>query len=74
MRHLLTIATILFAASADFSGNGLGLSIVKHIAELHGGTLDIKPTASGTGVLLQVVLPLCILTAGERVMLPRSIT
>ncbi|MCF8200123.1 MAG: GHKL domain-containing protein, partial [Sulfuritalea sp.] len=32
------------SATADFSGSGLGLSIVKRIAELHGGALDIKHT------------------------------
>ncbi|MCF8199954.1 MAG: hypothetical protein K9J42_14405, partial [Sulfuritalea sp.] len=54
------------SATADFSGSGLGLSIVKRIAELHGGALDIKHTESGSGVLLQVELPLCRQTASDR--------
>ena len=49
------------SASADFSsplGSGLGLSIVKRIVELHGGTLDIATPAAGRGVSLIVSLPL----------------
>ena len=45
-------------ASADSSGSGLGLSIVKRITELHGGTLDIAAGYSGTGVSLTMRLPL----------------
>jgi signal transduction histidine kinase len=48
------------SASADFSsslGSGLGLSIVKRIVELHGGTLDIATPAGGSGVSLIVSLP-----------------
>ena len=48
-------------ASADFSpspGSGLGLSIVKRIVGLHGGTLDIATPAAGSGVSLIVSLPL----------------
>jgi two-component system sensor histidine kinase QseC len=49
-------------ASADFedssAGSGLGLSIVRRITELHGGTICIDSPASGQGALLQVTLPL----------------
>ncbi|MFA4968487.1 MAG: ATP-binding protein [Sulfuritalea sp.] len=44
-------------ATPDSSGSGLGLSIVKRIVELHGGTLDIGPAAVGKGVALLVHLP-----------------
>ncbi len=54
------------SASADFSGSGLGLSIVRRIAELHGGSVDIKPGVSGTGVLSQLDLPLDSLATGAR--------
>lgn len=51
------------AASGDTathtsSGSGLGLSIVKRITELHGGTLDIVTAAAGGGISLLVRLPL----------------
>lgn len=55
------------SASADFPGSGLGLSIVKRIAELHGGTLEIQPATSGSGALLQVNLPLFDRSADGRV-------
>jgi len=45
------------SASADSSGSGLGLSIVKRIIELHGGTLGISPAATGQGLALLVDLP-----------------
>jgi len=48
-------------ASADFcssAGSGLGLSIVRRIAELHGGTLDIGSPTAGNGALLRLFLPL----------------
>lgn len=49
------------SASADScspSGSGLGLSIVGRIAELHGGTLDIRSPTTGGGALLRIDLPL----------------
>jgi len=45
-------------ASTDSSGSGLGLSIVRRIAELHGGTLAIGSPAAGNGVVLRLSLPL----------------
>ena len=45
------------AAAQESSGSGLGLSIVRRIAELHGGRLDIAAPASGGGVSLTVSLP-----------------
>ncbi|KAF0163991.1 MAG: two-component system OmpR family sensor histidine kinase QseC [Rhodocyclaceae bacterium] len=44
-------------ATRDSSGSGLGLSIVKRIIELHGGKLEIAPSAAGKGVALLVDLP-----------------
>jgi two-component system sensor histidine kinase QseC len=41
--------------SAD--GSGLGLSIVRRIAELQGGRIDIVTGASGVGVSIQLHLP-----------------
>jgi signal transduction histidine kinase len=45
------------ADSSSLTGSGLGLSIVKRIAELHGGTLNIVTPVSGSGVSLVVALP-----------------
>ncbi|MCF8150902.1 MAG: hypothetical protein K9K30_12075 [Burkholderiaceae bacterium] len=53
------------SASADFSGSGLGLSIVRRIAELHGGSIDIKTAVSGAGVSSRLDLPLDSLATGE---------
>lgn len=47
-------------ADADSSGSGLGLSIVRRIAELHGGSLDIVLPASGEGVSVRLSLPLAL--------------
>jgi signal transduction histidine kinase len=46
------------ARAHEVSGSGLGLSIVKRIAELHGGGVDIAAASVGQGVSLRVDLPL----------------
>jgi signal transduction histidine kinase/ActR/RegA family two-component response regulator len=40
------------------SGLGLGLSIVQHIVELHGGTVAAQSLGAGTGASFRVSLPL----------------
>lgn len=45
-------------ATKDSLGAGLGLSIARRVAELHGGTLDIVGTDCGEGVSFLVRLPL----------------
>lgn len=44
------------AAAAQIHGNGLGLSLVKHIVEAHGGRVNVK-SGLGQGSHFAVVLP-----------------
>jgi signal transduction histidine kinase len=46
------------ADSCSSAGSGLGLSIVRRIAELHGGTFDMGSPAAGNGALVRLFLPL----------------
>jgi len=41
-------------------GLGLGLSIVKHLVELHGGEVQVSSDGRGKGASFRVVLPLCV--------------
>jgi CheY-like chemotaxis protein len=40
------------------SGLGLGMSIAKHLVELHGGTIAAESRGPGTGALFRISLPL----------------
>jgi PAS domain S-box-containing protein len=42
-----------------FGGLGLGLAIVRHITELHGGTVQAESPGEGLGTTFTVRLPLC---------------
>jgi PAS domain S-box-containing protein len=42
-------------------GLGLGLSIVKHLVELHGGTVRVKSAGEGQGATFVVALPISVL-------------
>jgi signal transduction histidine kinase len=44
-------------ADATASGSGLGLSIARRIAELHGGQVVIEDPASGTGTRIRASFP-----------------
>lgn len=42
----------------QFSGLGLGLAIVRHLVELHGGTIEAESQGEGMGATFTVKLPL----------------
>src|SRR5262249_5206407 len=46
------------------TGMGLGLSIVKHIVNLHGGTVSARSEGLGMGSVFTIRLPLPVTTAG----------
>ena len=39
-------------------GLGVGLSIVRHLVELHGGTVDVESPGSARGTVVTMLLPL----------------
>ena len=48
------------SATRKTGGLGLGLSIVRHIVEMHGGTVDASSDGDGLGATFRVKLPLMI--------------
>jgi PAS domain S-box-containing protein len=48
-------------------GLGLGLSIVKHLAELHGGQVRVKSAGEGQGTTFVVALPISVIYSEESV-------
>lgn len=47
-----------YSITRSYGGLGLGLSIVRHIAELHGGTVSVTSEGEGRGATFSVRLPL----------------
>jgi PAS domain S-box-containing protein len=48
------------STTRQHGGLGLGLSIVKHIVELHGGTVQAKSAGEGHGATFRVQLPVAV--------------
>lgn len=49
------------SSTRKHNGLGLGLAIVRHLAELHGGTVTVSSDGHGTGATFTVTLPLSLI-------------
>lgn len=54
------------ASNRKHGGLGLGLSIVRHLVELHGGTIYARSAGEGLGATFVVTLPLRAVSEAER--------
>ncbi len=55
-----------------YGGLGLGLSIVKHLVELHGGSVRVKSAGEGQGATFIVALPISVVLTGDTHESPRN--
>jgi PAS domain S-box-containing protein len=63
------------SASRSHGGLGLGLSIVRHLVELHGGTVEVRSSGLEQGSTFVVAIPISIaqIEAPERRVHPRAV-
>jgi CheY-like chemotaxis protein len=59
------------STTRNYRGLGLGLSIVKHIVELHGGTVSVNSAGEGQGATFVVQLPVAVVRPLMRGVHPR---
>jgi CheY-like chemotaxis protein/two-component sensor histidine kinase len=55
------------STTREYAGLGLGLSIVKHLVELHGGTVRAESAGEGRGATFVVHLPVSVVRRDSRV-------
>lgn len=60
------------SASRRHGGLGIGLALVRHIVELHGGTVRAESEGAGKGATFVIRLPLCAPLAELEQVLPRA--
>ena len=53
------------AVTRETGGLGLGLSIVKYLVEMHGGSIEAQSEGEGQGSTFIVKLPLLVADAGD---------
>jgi PAS domain S-box-containing protein len=58
--------------SKSFAGLGLGLSIVKHLVELHGGTVSATNSDEGEGAIFTICLPVMAVSQSLSQMVERA--
>jgi len=62
------------SSTREYGGLGLGLGIVRHVVELHGGVVSASSGGENTGATFEVRLPMQIMEAPEAETLPAQPT
>ena len=59
-------------ANKKFAGLGLGLSIVRHLVELHGGTVEAANNTDGGGAVFTIKLPVMVVSKSMQQLVQQS--